>query len=55
MPRVRYDGTFKALLEIYQTDPESTYNTKIKKHTARSYTIYLRKMTAHIGAPDRRV
>ncbi len=48
-PRVRYDGTFKALFEIYETDPDSTYNTKIKKNTARSYAVYLRKMTAHIG------
>jgi len=48
-PRVRYDGTFKALFEIYETDPDSTYNTKIKKDTARSYAVYLRKMTAHIG------
>jgi hypothetical protein len=46
----RFDGTFKSLLEIYQTDPESTYNTTIKKHTARSYATYLRKMTDHIGA-----
>jgi hypothetical protein len=47
--QVRYDGTFKALLEIYQTDPESTFNAKIKKHSARSYEVYLRKMIAHIG------
>jgi hypothetical protein len=46
----RFDGTFKSLLDIYQTDPESTYNTKIKKHTAQSYATYLRKMTDHIGA-----
>ena len=46
----RFDGTFKSLLEIYQTDPESTYNTKIKKHTAQSYATYIRKMTDHIGA-----
>ena len=48
--QARYDGTFKSLLEIYQTDPESTYNIKIKKHTAQSYAVYLRKMIAHIGA-----
>jgi len=46
----RFDGTFKSLLEIYPTDPESTYNTKIKKHTAQSYATYIRKMTDHIGA-----
>jgi hypothetical protein len=46
----RFDGTFKSLLEIYQTDPESTYNTTIKKHTALSYATYIRKMTDHIGA-----
>lgn len=46
----RFDGTFRSLLEIYQTDPESTYNTKIKKHTAQSYAVYIRKMIEHIGA-----
>jgi hypothetical protein len=47
---VKFDGTIRSLLEIYQTDPESTYNTAIKKHTARSYATYVRKMTDHIGA-----
>jgi hypothetical protein len=44
----RFDGTFKALLEIYQTDSESTYR-KVKPHTAQSYATYIRKLTAHIG------
>jgi hypothetical protein len=48
-PQTRFDGTFKTLLEIYQTDPESSYR-KVKPHTAQSYTTYLRKMSAHIGA-----
>jgi hypothetical protein len=46
----RFDGTFKSLLDIYETDPESTYNVKIKKHTARSFAVYIRKMIDHIGA-----
>ncbi|WP_456860274.1 integrase [Bradyrhizobium sp. USDA 4503] len=52
-PAVRFDRTFKTLLEIYQTDPESSYNTSIKRHTAQSYAVYLRKMLVHIG--DRRI
>jgi hypothetical protein len=49
-PPTRFDGTFKTLLEIYQTDPESTYKTKIKEHTKQSYAVYIRKMSDHIGA-----
>ncbi|WP_439393458.1 integrase [Bradyrhizobium sp. PMVTL-01] len=47
-PATRFDGTFKSLLEIYETDSESTFR-KVKPHTAISYGTYLRKMTAHIG------
>jgi len=48
-PQTRFDGTFKTLLEMYQTDSESTYR-KVKPHTAQSYSVYLRKMIDHIGA-----
>ncbi|WP_312016973.1 integrase [Bradyrhizobium jicamae] len=46
---VKFDRTFKSLLEIYQTDTESPYRTTIKKHTAQSYAVYLKKMIVHIG------
>lgn len=45
----QFDGTFKALLQIYETDPESTYNAKIKKHTRQSYATYVRKLIVHVG------
>lgn len=45
----RWDGSLKALFELYQTDPASPYRTKIKPGTVKLYTIYLRKMTSHIG------
>jgi len=46
---VRFDGTFKTLFEIYETDSESSFNNKIKKHSRSSYAVYLRKMIVHIG------
>jgi hypothetical protein len=45
----RFDGTFKTLLEIYQTDSESTFR-KVKPHTAESYSVYLRRLIIQIGA-----
>lgn len=45
----RWDGTFRALLELYQTDPQSPYRTALKRGTVKAYTIYLRKMIASIG------
>lgn len=45
-----FDGTFKSLLEIYQRDPESPFNTQIKAPTVRVYTTYLKKLVAHVGA-----
>lgn len=44
-----FDGTFKSLLEIYQQDPDSDFNTKLKPGTVKVYTIYLKKLIEHIG------
>jgi hypothetical protein len=49
MPERRFDGTFKFLLELYQSDQKSPFNTSIKPDTRRVYTIYLRKLIKHIG------
>jgi hypothetical protein len=45
-----FDGTFKSLLEIYQRDPKSSFNTSLKHGTVRLYTTYLKKLIPHIGA-----
>jgi hypothetical protein len=50
MPERKFDGTFKFLLELYQSDQKSTFNTSIKPGTRRVYTIYPRKLINHIGA-----
>jgi hypothetical protein len=50
MPERKFDGTFKFLLELYQSDQKSPFNTSIKPGTRRVYTIYLRKLINHIGA-----
>jgi hypothetical protein len=45
-----FDGTFRSLLEIYQRDPKSSFNTSLKPGTVRLYTTYLKKLIPHIGA-----
>jgi hypothetical protein len=45
----RYDGTFRSLLEVYQTDPESPFRTSLKRGTVKVYVIYLEKLIQHIG------
>lgn len=45
----RYDGTFRSLLEVYQTDPESPFRTALKRGTVDVYTIYIAKLIQHIG------
>lgn len=45
-----FDGTFKWLLESYQKDPDSTFNTSITDGTRDSYAVYIPKLIAHIGA-----
>jgi hypothetical protein len=44
-----FDGTFKALLQIYQTDPDSPFNTSLKPAVVLTYTVYLKKLISHIG------
>lgn len=45
-----YDGTFKSLLDIYQTNPRSSYFTNCNENTRRSYDVYIPKLIHHIGA-----
>jgi hypothetical protein len=45
----QFDGTFRSLFELYQTDKESDYR-KLKRSSRRPYDVYLRMMTAEIGA-----
>lgn len=47
---ITFDGTFAPLFELYETDPESTYNANLKPNVRRVYGIYLAKLKAHIGA-----
>jgi hypothetical protein len=45
---IRFDGTFLTLLDIYHTDPKSTYFQL--KHSSRApYDVYIRMMRIHIG------
>lgn len=48
-----YDGGFKALFEIYQRHPNSSFNATLKPGGVRLYTTYLKKLIHHIG--DRRI
>jgi hypothetical protein len=44
-----FDGTFKWLLENYQKDPESPFNTTLGESGVSLYTTYLKKLIPHIG------
>jgi hypothetical protein len=44
-----YDGTFRSILDLYQSDPDSSYNTTLKTSTLRPYNVYLRLLREHIG------
>jgi hypothetical protein len=44
-----YDGTFKSILTIYQTDPASTYFTDCNDNTRSSYDSYVKRLVDHIG------
>ena len=48
-PSRQFDGTFKFLLELYQSDAKSPFNTGIKPGTRKPYSIYLGKLIRHIG------
>jgi hypothetical protein len=43
-----FDGTFRSLLNIYQTDPESSYH-RLKPASRYPYDVYCKKLVAHIG------
>jgi len=43
-----FDGTFRSLLDVYQTDPQSSYR-KLKRSSRQPYDVYIRMMRAEIG------
>jgi hypothetical protein len=43
-----FDGTFRSLLDLYQTDRESSY-FKLKRSSRQPYDVYIRMMRAEIG------
>jgi hypothetical protein len=43
-----FDGSFKSLFRLYQTDPESSYQ-RLKPSSRRPYDVYLRRLEHHIG------
>ncbi len=45
----QFDGTFRSVIELYERDPESPYNTELKPGVRETYGVYLRKLIAHIG------
>jgi hypothetical protein len=45
---IQYDGTFLTLLDIYHTDPKSTY-FKLKYSSRAPYDVYIRMMRKEIG------
>lgn len=45
---VAFDGTVKSMLDIYETHPDSSFQT-IKPATRHPYTFYLERLKAHIG------
>ena len=44
-----YDGTFGALLNLYESDPDSNYNTELKPSVQKNYGVYIRRLLGHIG------
>jgi hypothetical protein len=44
-----FDGTFGSLLNLYESDPESNYNTGLKSEVQRVYGTYIRRLHSHIG------
>jgi hypothetical protein len=45
---IRFDGTFLTLLDVYHSDPKSTY-FKLKHSSRAPYDVYIRMMRAEIG------
>jgi hypothetical protein len=46
---ILFDGSFRSLLRLYQTDPESSYK-RLKPASRHPYDVYLRRLESHIGA-----
>jgi hypothetical protein len=46
---IQFDGTFRTLLDIYHTDPKSTYYSRLKYSSRAPYDVYIRMMRAEIG------
>ncbi len=47
-PQISFDGTFRTLLELYETDPDSSFHD-LKPGVQRTYLVYIRRLRAHIG------
>jgi len=49
-PRIKpeYNGTFGSLFTVYETDPESSFQTR-KPGVKTSYLVYVRRLKLHIG------
>jgi hypothetical protein len=45
---VIFDGTFRRLLDVYQTDKQSSYKS-LKRSSRLPYDVYIRMMRAEIG------
>jgi len=45
---VIFDGTFRGLLDVYQTDKQSSYHS-LKRSSRLPYDVYIRMMRAEIG------
>lgn len=48
-PRIIYDGTLGSLIDVYERDPDSSYQN-LRRHTRQSYDSGLRTLKASIGA-----
>jgi hypothetical protein len=44
-----FDGTFRSIINLYESDKESDYNTKIKPGVRATYGVYIKRLIAHIG------
>jgi hypothetical protein len=45
----RFDGTFRSVINLYETDKESDFNTRLKPGVRQTYQVYLKRLVAHIG------
>src|SRR5689334_4159133 len=47
--KLQFDGTFRSVIRLYETDPESDYSKKLKPGVQRTYEVYIKKLIRHIG------